>query len=389
MNKYIVAILIFLTLAGMAIASGKYSLDLGIAGVGARPMGMGRTFTAVADDTNALFQNPGGLALLKTWGVTSMTTKVLRKADYRLLGSVLPTEFGTFGLGYVGMNTPAGYLTTDRASLASATPISYNSSFLYLSYGYDMSKSFKTSSLGKMGVGCNIKMINDSFNGVAGATATGVEADLGLLIKSEKANFGITLTNAGSGGNVSWKSGTKEDVPSVIKLGLSFNPLSNLLVAIDAENSTIKQPMLMHGGVEWSPMSVLALRAGLDQEPSGASSAVTNITAGLGVNLSGFRFDYAYRSDALQNANSNHYISISYMPELPVKEAEKVAQAEQSPAPEAKKVRSYQEIIDEHKATHPDESVKPAEEKPVVAEKKKVRSYDEIMADYKATHPDE
>jgi len=366
MNKYIIAILIFLTLAGIALA--KNSLDLGIAGAGARPMGMGRSFVAVADDANALFQNPGGLSLIKTWGVTSMTTKVLRKADYRLMGAVLPTEFGTFGLGYIGMNTPAGYLTTDRASLASATPISYNSSFIYLSYGYDLSKNFKTASLGKMGVGCNIKMINDGFNGVAGASGNGVEADLGLMIKSEKANFGITLTNAGAGSSVQWKSGTKEEVPSVIKLGLAFNPLSNLLVAIDAENSTIKQPMLMHGGVEWTPVSALALRAGLDQEPSGPSSAATNITAGLGVNLSGFRFDYAYRSDALQNANSNHYISISFMPEAPAKSADstdnKVALVDQ-PAGE-----------------------QPAAEKPAV-EKKKVRSYNEIMEDYKATHPTE
>ena len=386
MNKYIISILIFLTLAGMALASGKNSLDLGIAGVGARPMGMGRSFTAVADDTNALFQNPGGLGLIKSWGVTSMTTKVLRKADYRLMGAVLPTDFGTFGLGYIGMNTPAGYLTTDRASLTSAAPISYNSSFVYLSYGLDISQRLRTpASMGNIGVGCNIKMINDGFNGVSGASGNGMEADLGLMMRSEKANFGITLTNAGSG--VKWKSGTQDDVPSVIKLGLSFSPLSNLLVAIDAENSTIKQPMLMHGGVEWTPISMLAVRAGLDQEPSGASSAATNITAGLGVNMSGFRFDYAYRSDALQNANSNHYFSISYMPEAPVKEVEeKAAIVEQSAAPEKKPVRSYNEIMEEYKATNP-EAAAPQVEQPAVREKGKVRSYKEIMEDYKATHP--
>jgi len=363
MNKYIVAILIFLTLAGMAIASGKNSLDLGIAGVGARPMGMGRSFVAVADDSNAIFQNPGGLGMIRTWGITSMTTKVLRKADYRLLGGIIPTRFGTFGLGCISMNTPAGYLTTDRASLASAVPISYNSSFIYLSYGYDLSQSFKASNLGKMGVGCNLKLINNGFNGVAGATGSGVEADLGLMIKSERANFGITLTNAGAGNNVEWGSGAKDEVPAIIKLGLSLNPRSDLLVAIDAENSTIKQPMLMHGGVEWSPLQVLKLRAGLDQEPSGTGSAATNITAGLGVNMNGFRFDYAYRSDALQNANSNHYISISYMPEAPAKSAdladEKVALVNQSageqpatekPATEIKKVRSYKEIMEDYKA---------------------------------------
>jgi len=42
--------------------------------IGARPLGMGEAFTAIADDANAVFWNPAGLPLLLQGEVNFMRT---------------------------------------------------------------------------------------------------------------------------------------------------------------------------------------------------------------------------------------------------------------------------------------------------------------------------
>ena len=66
-----------LTLIGILMVQpvlANTSLDLGVVGIGARPLGMGRAYVAVADDANAVFANPAGLGLQKSWSITSMST---------------------------------------------------------------------------------------------------------------------------------------------------------------------------------------------------------------------------------------------------------------------------------------------------------------------------
>ena len=155
-GKLLGGLLIVVCLQAAATAE---AIDLSAVGVGARPMGMGRAYTAIADDANAVFANPAGLGTQKNWGLTSMTTKLLDRVEYRMAAAVYPTQYGTIGVGYLSATTPAGYLTTDQASLATAPTISYGSSALVLSYGRDLSEVIKNSgSLGKMSVGANFKM---------------------------------------------------------------------------------------------------------------------------------------------------------------------------------------------------------------------------------------
>lgn len=53
-------------------AATKYAADFMTKGPGARPLAMGGAFTAVADDANALFFNPGALAALPGGGLSLM-----------------------------------------------------------------------------------------------------------------------------------------------------------------------------------------------------------------------------------------------------------------------------------------------------------------------------
>jgi hypothetical protein len=331
MNKTILTLLLIIVLAGAVCA--KSSLDLGIAGVGARPMGMGRSFVAVADDVNALFLNPAGMAFQDSWALTSMSTKLLNRVDYKLIGGIYPTDQGTFGIGYVTLATPAGYATTDLASLASATPISYGSSMLILSYAYDLGQQIEGNTPGDLAFGGNLKLLSSQFEGVDNANASGMEVDLAVLYKaSDAVTLGANLQNtlfSSDDGGFKWSSGTTEDIPSVLKLGVAYHVKQDLLVSLDSDiNIGNDQPALLHTGIEWSPTSIITLRTGIDQD----TSSTYNLTAGTSIKINGVSFEYAYRHDGSQGDLSNHYFSLSFSPAnrtrlvaKPKKEKEKVA----------------------------------------------------------------
>jgi len=59
-------------------------------GVGARPVGMGGAYTAVADDANALFWNPGGMALAPVFDGSITMMKLLQSVSYASAGVIAP-----------------------------------------------------------------------------------------------------------------------------------------------------------------------------------------------------------------------------------------------------------------------------------------------------------
>ena len=75
-------------------------------GVGARPVGMGGAYTAVADDANALFWNPAGLALDPGLCADVTMMKLLQSVSYASAGMVAPLGHG-LAAGCAG-----GYLNT-------------------------------------------------------------------------------------------------------------------------------------------------------------------------------------------------------------------------------------------------------------------------------------
>src|SRR3989339_217039 len=310
----VVVITLSVLVAISAPAQAKDSLDLRVVGIGARSLGMGKAGVALADDSNAVFINPAGLAYQKNWSATCMSTKLMERVDYKLVAGTYHTDYGTFGIGYIGATTPGGYLTTNKASMSSAVPIGYGSSQIIVSYARSLNELISgTSILGDLSLGVSAKVLANNFSGYS-AAASGQSCDFALLFKPRKnISFGLNLMNLG--GNVNWANGSSEDLASKSKVGTVIKLLDDkLLLAVDADLAIIgNSPLLIHGGLEWTPLSLIVLRAGLDQSALG-SSAVTNLTGGLGIKLAGFSFDYAYQQDSKLSGNSSHYFSLSFQP---------------------------------------------------------------------------
>lgn len=313
-NKLLLSIITIIIFASASFAE---TADLSYSGVGARPLGMGRAFTAVPDGPNAICFNPAGIAYTPTFELTTMQTKLLNSVDYKMYGAVTSTPRGNLGINYITTITPAGYVTTDLASTANPESMAYMSSFIILSYGLNMNKVLHVGpSLGSLSLGANLKIINNFMGGVTNGRGAGYESDLGVLLSTPaNINFGISIQNFLQNG-VKWETGTTDKLPYALKVGTAYKPKdTGLLLSLDAESLVqSSKPILLHGGAEWVIGDTLALRCGLDQDAISQTEIIHNYTYGVGLKISGVSIDYAYRSSGLHSDANVHYVSLSFSP---------------------------------------------------------------------------
>jgi len=249
----------------------------------------------------------------------------LNTVDYKLIGFAYPTQYGHFGVGYVGATTPAGSHTYYVGGVTTeGGTMNYTNQMFILSYGKEVSE--------QIGVGANVKFLSQGLDGSISSapSASGMELDLGAMYSpSNKLTIGATLQNAA--GSLDWSTGEKETLPRLFKLGCAYKALDNVTVALDTDfDLDGGRDMVAHGGAEWQVIPFLALRAGIDQKAASIAEDTTGTTTdyilGVGLTLDGFRFDYAYRQDPNFSELSTNYFSICYTggSDEPVKQASEV-----------------------------------------------------------------
>lgn len=339
-KKYISLFAALVLTAGIGLAAeiGSFSDPMYI-GVGARPLGMGKAYVAVAQDGETLFLNPAGLGRLNGPKLTSMYSSLMGDVSYMALAGTYPLEVGSVGLGYVGSRVDNIWILGSDAVSADHYPTpaglgGWSNNLLFLSYGFPLSA---VTEHGKdLYFGANLKYFDKVNSGTSDATAAdgrGVDLDLGVLYTPKGwLSLGLNQQNilpASLGGVVTYKSGIEESIPSITKAGVSVGVLGKadkaliesnmkLTLAADADLYPFdpKRQAGLHLGAEWWPIEALALRAGIDKDPVPATvsaAEATNLTAGVGLRLSGIAFDYAYHPYSSIKENATHYFSISYV----------------------------------------------------------------------------
>ncbi|MBU1026637.1 MAG: S-layer homology domain-containing protein, partial [Candidatus Margulisbacteria bacterium] len=191
----------------------------------------------------------------------------------------------------------------------------------------------------RLSLGTNLKFFSSEFSetGAAALTGSGYDLDFGLLYQyNQQLRFGLSAINfvpGTAGAKLSWSDGVEETMPAQLKVGASVNIMGEnsyirskqkitAAVDIDTYPTIPDSPLLWHLGVEWLPIDMFALRAGIDQGRRGAEQ-INNYTFGAGLKFGGLRFDYAYHTfyDISQFASS--YFSVAYVPEQIIRQAYK------------------------------------------------------------------
>jgi hypothetical protein len=286
-----------------------------VIGGGARPLGMGRAFVAIADDADALFINPAGIAGLKGPQGMTMFTNLMGDVYYSEFCGAIPASFGTVGVGYImtGVNQIPVTGTTSEVNT------DYYDTALVFSYSTPLARFLGYAK--NIFVGANYKIFNRGFTGGVNQFSTGVSMDFGIkYVASPNLSLGLSRQNilpVSMGGFIRLSSGAEESISSITKIGLAVKPVplkENVLVAMDIDlPAQSGRPVTMHLGAEWKMNKYLTFRGGLDQSVDAAAASKTswNPTSGISFGYAGFRVDYAYHAYYNDPSLATTYVSLS------------------------------------------------------------------------------
>ncbi|OGB87890.1 hypothetical protein A3J44_05110 [candidate division WOR-1 bacterium RIFCSPHIGHO2_02_FULL_45_12] len=286
-----------------------------IIGGGARPLGMGRANTAIADDADGAFINPAGIAAIKAPQAMTMYTNLLGDVYYTEYCGVIPGSFGVVGAGFV--NTGVSQVLTFVGS--TGVFADYHDTLFVLTYSTPLARFFGYSR--NVFFGINLKYFSRGWTGGATQTSTGWSSDFGIkYIYNPYLSFGYNRQNflpVDLGGVVRYSSGAEEAIASVHKVGIAVKPMrfgNKLLIAYDADLPVQSgRPVTMHIGAEYKMNEFFMLRAGMDQSVDASSGTQTNWNPSAGVSLgtAGFRVDYAYHAYYNDPGLATSYVSFS------------------------------------------------------------------------------
>ena len=223
---------------------------------GARGVAMGYTGVTYTD-INSIFSNQAGLANLESLAVTGYGEQRFLVSEIRsvAMGAALPTASGTFGLSlhYFGFEQ-------------------YNEQRIGLAYGRRL--------LDKLSIGAQFLMLNTRIPEYGNKAVFTFEAGV-LAELLPQLNLGIHLFSPAR-----IQLAEEENLPTVLKLGLSYLPSNKLSLLAELEKD-IDFAARAKFGLEYQIIEPLFLRLGVATQP-------TTLSFGLGFALaSGLRIDIA------------------------------------------------------------------------------------------------
>lgn len=182
-------------------------------GVGARPLGLGGAFVALADDGNATNYNAAGLGFIdKTHVNATLSQRFQGLVNYQYFGSVLPLGgAGTLGAS-IGILSENSEIYTERT--------------LQFSYGKAFAEKFSLG-LNLKSFGINFDEYEESVRRLSAGDATSASAftvDVGVLVKSSAGlSLGLSAENLVPADVSVFDSTNADNVPVSFRAGLAYN----------------------------------------------------------------------------------------------------------------------------------------------------------------------
>jgi len=254
-------------------------------GFGARAIGIGQAFTALANDPTAVFWNPAGLEYINQQSATFFHTTLFEGVQYDFLGYAYPTlELGSFGIGIarLGVSDIDGRFFDQAPS----NIFSHDEYQAFFSYAKKLPYNITP--------GVTIRWIRNGWGdyGIGETADVGIGADLGLMYRPDWIgsaliqdwSFGLKVHNLfapqiGEGDEI-------DKLPLITKIGIlkkiHFGQIGSIDVMFDLNHSQ-QRDLKFHFGSEYSFQDMGKVRLGYN----GATLAF-----GAGAKYNMFEIDY-------------------------------------------------------------------------------------------------
>lgn len=293
---------------GWASGPGTTSADILKIGVGARAIGMGEAYTAMADDVSSLYWNPAGLALMQERQASFMYDQMYKDLKYQNGSVAFPLENGAIGgsLSYLSYGKIAGYDTTG-ASIGDQS-------------AYSGVGTLGAAWLGNQwSAGANVKGIQEKL---ADEKASTVGFDLGGNVIYPKPVLGGTIRlgavvqNLGQGLKFLQQ---RDPLPTDWKVGLAAVQMMNRKLNLSLDYGKPKDDKaIVSGGAEYWVAPFLALRTGYTATHTEGSG----LRAGIGLRIKKVSFDYAYAGQGDLGMSHRYELSFRFGEPRPILTAE-------------------------------------------------------------------
>jgi hypothetical protein len=283
-------------------------------GFGARPVGMGGAYTAVANDVNSILWNPAGLSHLSMNQVTFTQTKQLGLVNYQYLAGAMPLSGknnNAIGLALITCGDKVlreFTLQTSYSQTAGPLQIGASLKMRYASFGNNTLNS------GEFPVFDDDEIQEGILNQVSGS-AYGFGFDIGLQYPlAKQVTLGLMLKDIYS--PVFWDSKVNnpdkkakgkysELIPFQPVIGAAFRLSDDVTVAGDYIQATQAEVSnKLRFGIEGTLFDILSLRGGMQNYINNENDE--KYIAGVGLNLGVIKdlkvmIDYSYMIEKIAN----------------------------------------------------------------------------------------
>ena len=268
-------------------------------GSGARALGLGGAFTAVANDATSTIWNPAGLPAVNDLTVTLASAPMSLDRKHNFIGLV--KKVGKGGLGLSVINAGVDDITSYDSSGARTGSFNQNSNAFALSYGHH---------LGVVALGASARMYMDSF-GDHSSTSGFAGADVGLLGGNRARTFSYGIAARNLGGAIG-----ESELPIIVAGGLAYRVLHKHMAtfSVDVQHQVLEigeSTTSLHIGTEYLIANTFAIRGG-----SKLTADRAQFFAGFGASVGGLQLDYAVK--AIESSvyddidGGTHFVSLSY-----------------------------------------------------------------------------
>ena len=265
-------------------------------GMGARPVGMGEAFTAVADDASAVSWNPGGLSRFKKPAAVVMYDAAGEGMGFSYLAGAMPVGPVVAGAGLT-MASLGSYVKRDEVGTKLG-----EESISDMAVVLSCASPHSGFGLGEAGSGVSLELVRE---GLTGESLLGLSVGT-ILARDENLRIGAALQHLGPS-----KDGFS--LPAAFRVGGMYRFIPNVSGAVDAGYGLVDGQVMAALGIEASLHPMFALRAGYKwlSEDIGVDG-LTGVTAGLGARLGDFGLDYAYQP--FGELVTSHKVALTYNP---------------------------------------------------------------------------